>query len=81
MNSAGAIHDFEIATAGKTSEDVAAQLPRGLFGFADETGTGRGLGQGPTDDRGTGDLGRRRDRHGLAGLRAAREDQSHGDQG
>src|SRR5438552_3860270 len=24
MNSAGAIHDFEIATAGRTSEDVAA---------------------------------------------------------
>lgn len=40
MNSAGAIHDFEIATAGKTSEDVAAQLPRGQFGFADETGLG-----------------------------------------
>jgi len=40
MNSAGAIHDFEIATAGITSEDVAAQLPRGDFGFADETGKG-----------------------------------------
>src|SRR6185503_3303496 len=40
MNSAGAIHDFEIATAGKTSEDVATQLPKGLFGFADETGAG-----------------------------------------
>ncbi len=40
MNSAGAIHDFEIATAGRTSEDVAAQLPLGRFGFADETGRG-----------------------------------------
>ena len=40
MNSAGAIHDFEIATAGKTSEDVAEQLPKGEFGFADETGKG-----------------------------------------
>jgi hypothetical protein len=40
MNSAGAIHDFEIATAGATSEDVAAQLPSGDFGFADETGVG-----------------------------------------
>src|SRR5258706_8919016 len=40
MNSAGAIHDFEIATAGATSEDVAAQLPKGDFGFADETGKG-----------------------------------------
>jgi hypothetical protein len=40
MNSAGAIHDFEIATAGATSEDVAEQLPKGEFGFADETGKG-----------------------------------------
>lgn len=40
MNGAGAIHDFEIATAGCTSEDVAEQLPRGEFGFADETGAG-----------------------------------------
>ena len=38
LNSAGMIHDFELATAGKTSEDVAAQLPKGDFGFADETG-------------------------------------------
>lgn len=40
MNGAGAIHDYEIAVAGRTSEDVAAQLPRGEFGFADETGRG-----------------------------------------
>ena len=40
MNGAGAIHDFEIATAGCTSEDVAEQLPRGEFGFAEETGAG-----------------------------------------
>jgi hypothetical protein len=40
MNSAGAIHDFEIATVGRTSEDVAKQLPKGDFGFADETGKG-----------------------------------------
>ena len=40
MNSAGAIHDFEIAVEGRTSEDVAAQLPKGDFGFADETGKG-----------------------------------------
>lgn len=38
LNSAGAIHDFEIATIGRTSEDVAKQLPLGAFGFADETG-------------------------------------------
>ena len=40
MNGAGAIHDYEIAVAGRTSEDVATQLPRGEFGFADETGAG-----------------------------------------
>jgi hypothetical protein len=40
LNSAGAIHDFEIATVGRTSEDVAAQLGKGQFGFADETGRG-----------------------------------------
>ncbi len=40
LNSAGAIHDFEIATAGKTSERVDTQLPQGKFGFADETGLG-----------------------------------------
>lgn len=40
MNGAGAIHDFEIATAGVTSEDVGTQLPAGLFGFSDETGRG-----------------------------------------
>ncbi|MFT6110862.1 MAG: hypothetical protein ACJA2W_003791 [Planctomycetota bacterium] len=40
LNSAGAIHDFEIATAGHTSERVDTQLPAGRFGFADETGLG-----------------------------------------
>jgi hypothetical protein len=40
MNGAGAIHDFEIATAGITSEDVGSQLGKGDFGFADETGRG-----------------------------------------
>src|SRR5260221_7385053 len=37
MNGAAAIHDFELAYAGKTSEDVAAQLPGGHFGMARET--------------------------------------------
>jgi hypothetical protein len=37
MNGAAAIHDFELAVAGKTSEDVAAQLPSGQFGMARET--------------------------------------------
>jgi len=40
MNGAGAIHDFEIATVGRTSESVDEQLPAGRFGFADETGRG-----------------------------------------
>jgi hypothetical protein len=40
LNSAGAIHDFEIATLGRTSENVDTQLPLGKFGFADETGLG-----------------------------------------
>ncbi|MFL5340450.1 MAG: hypothetical protein ACJ8F7_09885 [Gemmataceae bacterium] len=56
MNGAAAIHDFELALAGKTSEDVAAQLPGGYFGMARETadacaiasqrgaGSGKGLG-------------------------------------
>lgn len=38
LNSAGAIHDFEIATVGFTSEKVDTQLPAGDFGFARETG-------------------------------------------
>lgn len=37
MNGAAAIHDFELAFAGKTSEDVGAQLPAGKFGMARET--------------------------------------------
>src|SRR5262249_48069283 len=37
MNGAAAIHDFELAVAGKTSEDVAALLPTGQFGMARET--------------------------------------------
>ncbi len=38
MNGAAAIHDFEIALAGATSEDVEAVLPDGRFGTAEETG-------------------------------------------
>lgn len=37
-NGSGVIHDFEIAIAGKTSEDVDAQLGPGRFGMAEETG-------------------------------------------
>jgi len=38
LNGASAIHDFEIAMAGQTSEDVEAVLPDGSFGAAEETG-------------------------------------------
>ena len=38
LNGAAAIHDFEIAMSGATSEDVEAVLPDGRFGAAEETG-------------------------------------------
>jgi hypothetical protein len=38
MNGAALIHDFEIALAGNTSEDVEAGLGEGQFGMAAETG-------------------------------------------
>jgi len=38
LNGASSIHDFEIALAGHTSEDVEAVLPDGRFGAAEETG-------------------------------------------
>lgn len=38
MNGAALIHDFEIALAGSTSEDVEAGLGTGNFGMAAETG-------------------------------------------
>ena len=38
LNGAGIIHDFELAMAGCTSEDVAASLGTGQFGMAGETG-------------------------------------------
>ena len=37
LNGAAAIHDFELALAGKTSEDVGRSLPTGRFGMARET--------------------------------------------
>jgi len=37
MNGAGAIHDFELAYAGSTSEDVGPALEDGSFGMAHET--------------------------------------------
>ncbi|HXM38775.1 MAG TPA: hypothetical protein VN908_08995 [Gemmatimonadales bacterium] len=38
MNGSAAIHDFELAAYGGTSEDVAAGLSDGTFGMAEETG-------------------------------------------
>jgi hypothetical protein len=38
FNGAGLIHDFELAVAGQTSEDVAEGLRTGAFGMARETG-------------------------------------------
>ena len=38
MNGSGAIHDYELARFGGTSEDVATGLRDGSFGMAEETG-------------------------------------------
>jgi hypothetical protein len=38
MNGSAAIHDFEIALCGSTSEDVEEQISGGRFGMAQETG-------------------------------------------
>lgn len=58
MNGAAAIHDFELAAFGGTSEDVESGLADGSFGMAEETGAemnaaaaeamaqGRGFGEG-----------------------------------
>lgn len=38
LNGACIVHDFEIAFAGKTSEDVDAEISKGTFGMSEETG-------------------------------------------
>ena len=38
LNGAGIVHDYELALAGQTSEDVDEALPGGLFGVTRETG-------------------------------------------
>ena len=40
MNGACIVHDFELSLMGQTSEDVDAELCRGTFGMAAETGSG-----------------------------------------
>jgi hypothetical protein len=56
MNGAGIVHDFEMAIAGATSEDVPAGLGRGAFGMARETGAelGRAVVEGDRDGLGLG---------------------------
>ena len=67
MNGSAAIHDYEVARFGATSEDVAAGLKDGTFGMAEETGRGlneafragmkRGWGMGETVGRALDALG------------------------
>src|SRR5437764_2776965 len=56
MNGSAAIHDFELAFAGKTSEEVAAQLAGGQFGMARETADAFAIAaqHGAADDVGLG---------------------------
>jgi len=56
MNGAGVVHDFEVAVAGKTSEDVEAGLGTGAFGMARETGeeVNRAIVEGDRDGLGLG---------------------------
>src|ERR1700674_4255684 len=64
LNGSAAVHDFEIALAGHTSEDVEAVLPDGRFGAAEETGREMNLAiaAGDHDSIGMGEaLGRRLD--------------------
>jgi hypothetical protein len=61
LNGSAAIHDFEIALAGHTSEDVEAVLPDGRFGAAEETGRemNRAISEGDKEGLGMGEsLGR-----------------------
>jgi hypothetical protein len=57
MNGSGVIHDFEIAVAGWTSEDVDAALGSGAFGMAEETGRliNEAINRGVVDDCGIGE--------------------------
>ena len=56
MNGSAAIHDFELAAFGGTSEDVAAGLGDGTFGMAEETGRemNAALARGAKDREGAG---------------------------
>ena len=56
MNGSAAIHDFELALAGKTSEDVGASLASGQFGTARETADAFAIAarEGATNELGLG---------------------------
>ncbi len=74
LNRAAMIHDFEIALAGQTSEDVDATLGSGQFGMAEETGriVNEAIRSGARDQIGMGEaIGRQ-----LAGTKAAHADSS-----
>lgn len=75
LNGAGVIHDFEIALAGATSEDVEAQLDSGAFGMAEETGReiNQAIAEGAAAGLGIGEavgryLSRSNPAHGRASL-------------
>jgi hypothetical protein len=57
MNGSAAIHDFELAAFGGTSEDVVAGLGDGTFGMAEETGRemNAAFAAGARDERGAGE--------------------------
>jgi hypothetical protein len=69
MNGSAMIHDFEIAVAGATSEDVDSTLGSGAFGMAEETGRiiNEATRAGAADGIGLGEaIGRRLDSMGPA---------------
>jgi hypothetical protein len=57
LNGAAAIHDFELAAFGGTSEDVESGLTDGSFGMAEETGAemNAAIGGAAADGRGMGE--------------------------
>jgi hypothetical protein len=57
LNGSAAIHDFELAAYGGTSEDVAAGLADGTFGMVEETGRdmNAAIADGAREGRGTGE--------------------------
>jgi len=57
MNGSAAIHDYEIARFGGTSEDVQSGLRDGTFGMAEETGRGMNdaFVRGSKEERGMGE--------------------------